>query len=271
MPVTETSVIGALTPSASFNIAKRIRDYFQRRAHARAVEQQAEQARLAASFLEDACRIADEQTKAAKATAQAIKAVRAVEEKILAEAEARTLFYQRLATSACARKNLKFRSFIKDTIEQSGFIMINTHHSSRDPIMDTSFRYTVGFTELGLPELLIVGQTRKLARHMLEHLLKDHKSGKRPINPIDGFRTVAGGHVCMLRQLPKSKANNTVVFQARDYYRRHVGVLQVVLPDSRGRYPWDIRFDGFDVSQVGIQESVVNWLTEGPPREQAPH
>lgn len=117
------------------------------------------------------------------------------------------------------------------------------------------FAYTVGLTEKGQPEVVVCGVPAELGAHICNEIY--HKAvdegleltaGVTLDNLVEGFP----GILCDVSS--EHEAN-----QARNYYRNDdVRVLQFVLPDLQGNYPWDLAYD----LDPAIQK---HWLI--PPQE----
>lgn len=110
-------------------------------------------------------------------------------------------------------------------------------HRRRRP----DFAYTVGLWGFGHPELLVLGLPVDPAARLLNELGERVRAGER-MQAGDEVASVLvhPAHVVQLLRLPRPE---TILFAAQSTYRRPGGkvvpALQVVYPDSRGRYPWD--------------------------------
>ena len=108
-----------------------------------------------------------------------------------------------------------------------------------------TFAYTVGFTELGHPEILISGLRGEICHQLFWEMFKLIKGGKR---------YVAGETVTELANLPtafrplRQSAAREFACQALFRYEGTDKVptfLQMVMPDKAGLMPWEAGFDKY--------------------------
>lgn len=64
---------------------------------------------------------------------------------------------------------------------------------------------------------------------------------------------LGGGLKVALAEAPRERANEEFTIQAAHYYGRDVDVLQIVLPDTKGRFPWD---EGYEERFRAAQEAM---------------
>jgi Domain of unknown function (DUF4262) len=126
---------------------------------------------------------------------------------------------------------------LQDDVERTGRTVIGVFPDadSKDPTND-AFMYSVGNALKGLPELLVVGMYRDgyainaLSEIMLERGRKFQDGevvdlgGPCPVCVVDAAEGVKDRYTCQA----------TGVFGEGGY-----AVMQVVLPDAAGKFPWD--------------------------------
>jgi hypothetical protein len=119
-----------------------------------------------------------------------------------------------------------------------------------------SFEYTIGMTEIALPELIVFGLPYRQSHMILHNAAKQMRAGGKP---ADGWR--AGGvlesHQVAFQTLP-SFVLTEFACQAAFYYEpRPVEVMQVVWPDAAGRFPWD---HDCTPEYARRQSQVIHWV-----------
>jgi hypothetical protein len=106
-----------------------------------------------------------------------------------------------------------------------------------------TFAYTVGFTELGHPEILISGMRGPVCHRFFWDLYDAIKAGKRyKSGEVD---TDLANLPTAFKTLNPSAAEEFCC-QALFWYEdkgKTPTFLQMVLPDKAGRFPWDAGFD----------------------------
>lgn len=139
------------------------------------------------------------------------------------------------------------REFIKKAITEHGFAVI----AVADPA--GSFLYTVGFTDMGFPEVIISGLRQDIAHHFLWDIYRTYREGKH-------YET--NTHVVGLANLPtvfKTVTDNAAqefCCQAIYWYEdklRKPTFIQLVMPDRDGLFPWD---EGFDAELMKAQRNL---------------
>lgn len=95
------------------------------------------------------------------------------------------------------------------------------------------FAYTVGLTDCGLPELVVTGLRDGVAATVLNAAAAEHLHEQL----VPGARVTAGG--LALEVLPVAVPGRHLL-TAFAVYGDQVSALQLVWPDGRGRYPWDL-------------------------------
>jgi Domain of unknown function (DUF4262) len=118
------------------------------------------------------------------------------------------------------------------------------------------FEYTIGMTELGLPELIVFALSWRVCHGALEGAIDVlRKEGC----PVDGqiSQKVLQDFPVVFKTLPPDQTNKLYTCQAAFYYEpRLVSVMQIVWPDKAGRFPWQ---PGCDSKIVNAQSEIIRW------------
>lgn len=105
------------------------------------------------------------------------------------------------------------------------------------------FAYTIGFTELGHPEILMCGARGKVAHQLFWDLYRSIKAGKR-YNSGD-IDTELGNLPTAFRTV-NPDVTEDFCFQAVHWYKgtgKTPTFLQLVMPDPAGLLPWQEGYD----------------------------
>lgn len=128
---------------------------------------------------------------------------------------------------------------IKSDIARYGWSGIFVFDSDADR---PPFLYTIGLTEIDLPEILVVGLPPDIAHGMVISAIKDMLD--EGYVPKDGTVTekVLTGYKVRYRDLDANLARTHYACQAFFYYENFAGprtpsVIQLVWPDEQGRFP----------------------------------
>lgn len=129
------------------------------------------------------------------------------------------------------------QDFIVNLVNQGHHAVIAVHGDQY------SFAYTIGLTEVNLPELIIFGPSAQAAHMLLNitaHLMRengefvDGQTSDDIANLVTGFKTVT------------NEAVKQYACQALFFYEDKIKqprFLQVVIPDRAGKLPWKRGFD----------------------------
>lgn len=103
-----------------------------------------------------------------------------------------------------------------------------------------TFSYTIGLTEFGHPELLMVGLDPRTAQSLLNTMGATVKNLGRAYSPGDRVAEVIAGFDVLLRgPIDPVKAQ---LIQALNMYGE-IDALQVLWPDAEGRFPGEPDFN----------------------------
>lgn len=100
-----------------------------------------------------------------------------------------------------------------------------------------AFCYTVGATAFGLPELLLVGSADPDFAGLLQDCVEIQIRRGRAFE--DQERIDIGGAFPVLASQADSLMAEEYVRQASDFFHQTVEVVQILVPDTAGRYPGD--------------------------------
>lgn len=125
------------------------------------------------------------------------------------------------------------------------------------------YSYTVGLSKRGLPEMLIVGLDQKFAQTILNNAVAKLVDGKITGRPGELVSELAN-----LPLAPRFSSDGVIeefALGARRYAREtgsSMTLIQLVLPDRTGLFPWDARCDP--------NHLITQALTSDPWRDDPP-
>lgn len=132
----------------------------------------------------------------------------------------------------------EFRGKIARDVREHGRSVVGVFPDAASPPPNGAFAYTIGNSDRGLPELLVVGMFDRDAMWLLNRLSEKMVARGGPF--ASGEMVDLGGRraVCVVDAADEVK--DLYTFQATAWrggpdYR----VQQVVVPDPEGRFPWD--------------------------------
>lgn len=130
-----------------------------------------------------------------------------------------------------------FRADIERKIAQYGRTIIGVFpdHKTSDP--NEAFVYSIGNALKGYPELLLIGFAQE---HRLLNVLSDRML-QRGHRFHDGELIDLGGIVPLCVVAASEQVKQLFTIQASAYYAPELAyeVMQVVVPDKHGKFPWD--------------------------------
>jgi hypothetical protein len=101
-----------------------------------------------------------------------------------------------------------------------------------------AFSYSVGNCLKGLPELLVLGMRPMPAVALINELSQEMIDRGRKFDDGEVFSLGGPCPICIVDAAESVKADYTIqaghLVGGRDY-----GVMQIVLPDPAGKFPWD--------------------------------
>lgn len=108
-------------------------------------------------------------------------------------------------------------------------------------VFDFPFAYTVGASDLGLPEIIVTGlRDVKGCTAIINHLLTRIKNGEDPVSEEYAYTEVSN-FPCYLRKLTRSQMDDymTVTIKRQVNFEGY----QLVYPDPKGIFPWEEGYD----------------------------
>jgi hypothetical protein len=129
------------------------------------------------------------------------------------------------------RNHSEFHTDTAEHIREYGRSIISVFDGEGDEI---PFAYTIGNTERGLPELLVIGTTKAYFLNNLSQLMIDRGSPFKDGELVD----LGGKYPVRISLTNDGRAQDDYTIQAGQYYgTEEYPVLQVLLCDKEGRFP----------------------------------
>ena len=146
--------------------------------------------------------------------------------------------------------NALLRESLDEAIERFGWAAIGVMPTFEEPCMP--FTYTVGLYNFDKhPELIVVGLHPEQAHGMLWGLYERVRKGER-FEAGQRDSHVIQNHDVIFQAMPPSGAP---LHQAREYFEvDELPALQVVWPDTNGRFPFEEDFEQEFVGRQVIRE-----------------
>lgn len=121
--------------------------------------------------------------------------------------------------------------------KESGFSILSVHDEAG------TFTYSVGFTEFGMPEVIICGLGSQIAARFLWDIYHAYQEGRRfPLDtPVDELANLP----CVFKAITAESAREFCC-QAVYWYEgeeKKPTFIQMVLPDREGLFPWQKGYD----------------------------
>jgi hypothetical protein len=123
---------------------------------------------------------------------------------------------------------------------------------------DVPWEYTIGLTEIGLPELILFGMPYRQSHPVLHGAVEQMQAHGRPADDWRSQGVILGFEVSF-RALPAFVLTEFAC-QAAYYYEGSpytVDVMQVVWPDKAGLFPWDA---GCNADYARRQSQITHWV-----------
>ena len=120
-------------------------------------------------------------------------------------------------------------------VGQVGWAVIKIVPTGED--LSTSYAYTVGLTEHGLPELLISGLDPQLSQDLLNDLARRVHGTTQRFTHLQTIGDLLRGFDAVIIDGAPTDALHAGLALAR-YGAQRVRLQQVVWPDPQGRFPW---------------------------------
>jgi hypothetical protein len=143
----------------------------------------------------------------------------------------------------------EIRDDLAETIARRGYEVVNVFGDAEIG----GYSYTVGLTDRGLPELIMVGFQTSLMQGLLRDSVPK-ADNLRDGDVLTGVATVPLG----LRRIPQEAADRFLLM-AHTHYGRSVEAIQLVIPDAAGRFPWQ---PGCDPLYIRYQSAFIPFAAE---------
>lgn len=138
---------------------------------------------------------------------------------------------------------------VKDSVARHGW---HVQHVLPGEDGSPSLSYTVGLTAKGLPELAIVGFDPNLHHRLLNDVARLMTEQGRRFVDWSESREVIQGYPVVFRSVPSPE--RVALFAVNLFPDANLFLLQIVLPDAAGLYPWDA---GCDPQYVRLQAALI--------------
>lgn len=132
-------------------------------------------------------------------------------------------------------------AFLKNSeriIAEFGHTIIGTEHELPDGQM-ISMSYSVGLSDMGLPELITFGIPAETARFLLNTSAKKMKNGQ--LKTAVAMEEIANSPLFFM-PVPKERTDGFLNV-ANSRAGRDLDAIQLIWPDAKGRFPWDDNFN----------------------------
>jgi len=132
---------------------------------------------------------------------------------------------------------------IKEMIERSGIAIIGVSHDAENNV--PAFFYTVGFTDIGMPEVILFGLPEKHALPAINRYFSEVKEGTRPSGPslIDDYFNLPVQIINADAEISLGIASDTVAYYENQGKDLKPTFVQWVLSDKNGEFPWSENFE----------------------------
>jgi hypothetical protein len=130
-----------------------------------------------------------------------------------------------------------------ENVERFGWSFMYVSPTKGDPEPQLFWGYTIGvYRTWGHPDLILFGPPVEAAHGILANAIELVASGKR-LEPRVEYHEILANHRCQFLDVDPSWYGAFLGF-AQWYYESADGfpVRQLVIPDKKGRYPWNIGY-----------------------------
>ncbi|RSM61757.1 DUF4262 domain-containing protein [Actinoplanes sp. ATCC 53533] len=129
----------------------------------------------------------------------------------------------------------RFLRRMQQRIDQQGWAILTIPANDNQ---HTALTYTIGLTALQCPELLIAGTDPAVSQHLLNELARRVVQRAERLSAGQRINDLLDGSDAILVEGPATGALRPAAAYVR-YGQDCVGLLQVVWPDTQGRFPWE--------------------------------
>lgn len=136
-------------------------------------------------------------------------------------------------------RRAKLNDRIENLITQYGFTVMSIFAAEGDDDPSPPFSYTVGLGDKGLPELIVFGLPQEVAHGIISNAVDLLIDGKLKL----GEPASEIGNLALFPQLIATDVAGDYIFQANHRAGTLLPAIQLVWPDSDGKFPWEQEFD----------------------------
>lgn len=127
---------------------------------------------------------------------------------------------------------------IADLIEQHGWASMHVGASEEFP----NFTYTIGFSDLNHPEIILTGLAPAVAQGILSGIYHEIKEQGVTFKDGDTVEKLANLPIHFL-QVSEANKRNTCFLTHDHYGYWNFSVLQMIWPDAEGNFPWNEHYE----------------------------
>jgi hypothetical protein len=140
---------------------------------------------------------------------------------------------------------------MQEVITRCGWMvqMVAPTADDDDPLPSSPFAYTVGVSEtLHHPELIMIGRHPQVCQVILNAAAARIQAGERFV-PAPGEDELlvpnlfGGGFMAAMKRVTPAAKLEYLRVAAQRYGKDAFEAIQIVMPDGRGRFPWDEHYD----------------------------
>lgn len=129
----------------------------------------------------------------------------------------------------------------EEIIDRVGWAVMHVLPTADEPGTLTPFAYTVGLTAHGYPEMIIAGLDPAMSQTLLNDLAQRVFDRAERFTAGQRINDLLAGYDAIIVEGPATEALYPGAAFAR-YGKDNVRLQQVVWPDQRGRFPWEVGY-----------------------------
>ncbi len=147
-------------------------------------------------------------------------------------------------------------------IEEYGWF--GQHVLPDTPLGKVRFSYSIGFTAMNHPEIVITGLPHRVAHSFINFIGAEIRKGKKFVSGSWTDEFTEGGRVCFIR------AEDTSGLGGVDAVYGEIDAVQMIWPDSAGRLPWHEGYNNPASTQPFLGPLPRTWVAAPWMRDQRP-
>ncbi|MEV0269785.1 DUF4262 domain-containing protein [Hamadaea sp. NPDC050747] len=137
----------------------------------------------------------------------------------------------------------QYAAQLRQVIAEHGWAIQMVHGDLQDP----PFSYTVGLTEAGLPELIILGLPTNVAGQILNKLARQSLESELDVDARYDLPNGDATLPYLIGSVSTANVRRYLKLATVLYDRHRIRALQVIWPSKEGRFPQD---PGWDLQKV---------------------